>query len=98
MRCVRFGIHTVTGLGDLRNDNDASCTYEGENNVLIQQTSNWLLANRRQGYGRFKEASPLGTAAFLVDFDRIIKRRFHFSTANEAVRPDSKANYIIYGP
>lgn len=85
----------MAGLGDLRNDNDASCTYEGENNVLIQQTSNWLLATRRQGYARFTEASPLGTVAFLADFDRIIRRRFNHSTGDEAVKPTSKTTIFI---
>lgn len=86
-----FFVHfLVAGFGDLRNDNDPNCTYEGENNVLLQQTSNWMLGIRKTGYEHFAETSPLGTAQFLQNFNQIINKKFDWTTPKEALRPNSK--------
>ena len=53
----------MAGLGKLRGDNDANCTYEGDNTVLLQQTSQWLLGLTR--YGRVE--SPMGSVGWLGD-------------------------------
>lgn len=93
--CGGHGYLKVAGLGDLRNNNDASCSYEGENNVLIQQTSNWLLSVRKTGYQSFEKVSPLGSAKFLATFDSVIKSRFTFKTSEEALRLESMASQLF---
>lgn len=87
--CGGHGYLKVTGLGDLRNDNDANCTYEGENNTLIQQASNWLVGLRR-GNAKFEEVSPMGTVTFLKDMDQILKHTGEEKNAKEAACPHSK--------
>ncbi|GFG32146.1 hypothetical protein Cfor_06903 [Coptotermes formosanus] len=88
--CGGHGYLKAAGLGHLRDVNDANCTYEGENNVLLQQTSNWLLQLWHNKI-RAREGpiyTPLGSANFLTDLDKILTTRFAVSTVEEAINPD----------
>lgn len=56
----------VAGIGALRDQSDLNITYEGENNVLIQQTSNWLLnVWRKYQASKIATPSPFGSIDFM---------------------------------
>lgn len=89
--CGGHGYLKAAGLGDLRNVNDANCTYEGENNVLLQQTSNWLLQQwtKKISTGAGPIHTPMGSADFLTNMDEILKTRFIARTVEEAINPEA---------
>lgn len=87
--CGGHGYLKAAGIGDLRNNNDANCTYEGENNVLIQQASNWIIGLMKQGPNAFKDSSPLNSVSFLSEFDNIIRSKFTCTTTEKAMEPES---------
>lgn len=66
---------SASGLGLLRNSHDPKVTYEGDNNVLVQQTSNWLLRQYANNNADGLE-SPFGTATFLTRVKLAAGRRF----------------------
>ena len=88
--CGGHGYLKISRLGELRNDNDANCTYEGENNILIQQASNWLLNVRSKGYATFKDCSPLNSASFLQHAEQIMKTKFTWTKSECAMKPESE--------
>lgn len=75
--CGGFGYLKAARLCDMRNDQDPSVTYEGDNNVLVQQTSKWLLrqwTNRHSNGGSM--SSPVGTCTFFSSGETILKNNF----------------------
>lgn len=85
--CGGHGYLKAAGLGDLRNDNDANCTYEGENSLLLQQASKWLLAVWARRHALKAEDTPLGTLAFLDNADELLKEKCRWNTPQDLVDP-----------
>lgn len=77
--CGGHGYLRAAGIGRLRNDNDSNITYEGENAVLMQQTSNWLLSvyeNLIKNPGSQSTSTPFATLSFLKEMSNVESKRF----------------------
>uniref|UniRef100_A0A1B0AH42 Acyl-coenzyme A oxidase n=1 Tax=Glossina pallidipes TaxID=7398 RepID=A0A1B0AH42_GLOPL len=85
--CGGHGYLKASKLGDLRNDHDPSCTYEGDNNVLGQQASNWLL---RQWTDNVE--SPVGTANFLGNRKKLLQQKYEDVLEKDSI---GSMNFII---
>lgn len=85
----------VSNIGEIRNDHDANLTYEGENHVLIQQTSNWLLKLWPSVLEGKKISTPLHSIDFLTNGLDILRGRFTATNMEEACQLESKSFYEI---
>ncbi|XP_050345374.1 peroxisomal acyl-coenzyme A oxidase 3-like [Nymphalis io] len=85
--CGGHGYLRAAGLGDLRNDNDANCTYEGENSLLLQQSSNWLLTMWPRRREIKDEDTPLGSLKFLENADEYLKTTCPWETVDDLIDP-----------
>ncbi|XP_051784625.1 peroxisomal acyl-coenzyme A oxidase 3 isoform X2 [Erpetoichthys calabaricus] len=93
--CGGHGYLTMNRIGDIRNDNDPNCTYEGDNNVILQQTSNYLLTWISLKYqGKSTNESPLGSLNFLGDFHTILSKVFEVTVEDECL--DSSVPLLAY--
>lgn len=71
--CGGHGYLAASRLGELRNDHDANNTYEGDNNVLLQQTSNYLLRLYKEQIEEGKPIStPFGSVNFFSNCEKIL--------------------------
>jgi acyl-CoA oxidase len=85
-------------LGQVREDNDANCTYEGDNNVLLQQSANWLLnlwslVQRRQSIASY---TPLGSAIYLDSAESILKSKCKLDAPHHWLEPQGNVNTLLF--
>ncbi|RWS29186.1 Peroxisomal acyl-coenzyme A oxidase 3-like protein [Leptotrombidium deliense] len=74
--CGGHGYLKASRFGELRDDHDANNTYEGDNNVLLQQTSNYLI---KIYHAKLEDgvpiSSPFASVDYLDNIENILKRR-----------------------
>ncbi|XP_015922377.1 peroxisomal acyl-coenzyme A oxidase 3 [Parasteatoda tepidariorum] len=83
--CGGHGYLKAAGFGRLRDNNDANCTYEGDNNVILQQTSNYLLNLLKKSNAGESLPTCLKDIAFLNNMQQILKRKYSPSSPSAAI-------------
>lgn len=86
--CGGHGYFAVNRFGQIRDDNDPNCTYEGDNNVILQQTSNYILS-KIDGARQNSQivSSPLTSVDFLNNMESVLGDQFSAQTPKECMDP-----------
>ncbi|RWS04177.1 Peroxisomal acyl-coenzyme A oxidase 3-like protein [Dinothrombium tinctorium] len=90
--CGGHGYLKASALGDLRNDHDANNTYEGDNNVLQQQTSNYLL---RLWQRKVEDGKPFASQLGSVDFLDHMEEQLQYSLYIESPKECLSMEFIL---
>lgn len=88
--CGGHGFLKGARLGDIKTIIDPCVTYEGDNNVLLHQTSNWLLRQWQelnQGNGL---TTPLGSCQFFSRYREIEGYHFQMKNPQELINNECK--------
>jgi acyl-CoA oxidase len=85
--CGGHGYFKVNRLGDIRNDHDPNNTYEGDNNVILQQTSNYLLSFIDDALAGRPVSTPLGSIEFLSDLPGRLQSKFSAHSVKDCLDP-----------
>ncbi|XP_057295716.1 peroxisomal acyl-coenzyme A oxidase 3-like [Hydractinia symbiolongicarpus] len=81
--CGGHGYLSVNRLGQLRDTNDPSCTFEGDNNCILMQTSNYLVGVYKQIEKGLYVESPYGSIGFLNQISQTLKKKCQVKSAKD---------------
>ncbi|KAK9877075.1 hypothetical protein WA026_016103 [Henosepilachna vigintioctopunctata] len=87
--CGGHGYLKAAGIGDLRDNNDANCTFEGDNTVIIQQTSNWLLKFWPLVLKQSRISSPMSSVDFLTSATEILEYKWEIIDVEQLCSPNN---------
>ncbi|KAK5645186.1 hypothetical protein RI129_006486 [Pyrocoelia pectoralis] len=91
--CGDHGYLIFSALGDIYNGNDASCTYEGDNSILLQQTAIWLLKLRHNALQKENNVT-LSSTNFLFNSEEILNTKFKITCLADFIKPQNLLAYF----